>query len=420
MGCLWHPTNLEAGIDGYIELRDPITEEVTNCIVLVQSKATRVEFSADNATSLSYYCKPEDLDLWLSGNAPVILVHSRPKTNEAYWCSVKDRFPTPESRKSKTIHFNKVNDRFDLSARDAIAKLAVPKDSGLYLSALPRSETIESNLLHVSDFPETYFVAPTEFDDGRDLKRALRELAPHSGQAWLLKGKMLYSLYDLSKHPWSAVCDTGAIEEFQLEEWAFTDDLDERKSFVDMLRRALIDTLMTRQIGYDPSQRHFYFWSTKDLSERVVRFQARQNNSKRTVFKTYKSRKDPERASYCRHYAFESSFTRVGNRWYLQLNPTYRFTKTDGKTIHPFAASLLSGIRRQDRSLAVANIIVMWSSYLSQEDLFTRDSRLLGFGKLATFELPVGIDDKAWMSQEDDASRLVAADDEQGDVQDLL
>lgn len=40
MGFLWHPTGLEAGIDGYIEVRDHQSGAVTNCIVQVQSKAT--------------------------------------------------------------------------------------------------------------------------------------------------------------------------------------------------------------------------------------------------------------------------------------------------------------------------------------------------------------------------------------------
>jgi hypothetical protein len=41
MGFLWHPTgNIEAGIDGAIEIRDDATGDVLNNIVQVQSKAT--------------------------------------------------------------------------------------------------------------------------------------------------------------------------------------------------------------------------------------------------------------------------------------------------------------------------------------------------------------------------------------------
>ena len=80
MGCLWHPTKLEAGIDGIIEIRDPSTGEVTNSIIQVQSKATETQFASESVSDFSYTCSERDLDYWLHGNAPVILVCSRPAT----------------------------------------------------------------------------------------------------------------------------------------------------------------------------------------------------------------------------------------------------------------------------------------------------------------------------------------------------
>jgi hypothetical protein len=47
MGFVWHPTHLDAGIDGYIEIRDSVTGEVSNCIIQVQSKATAQPFEAE-------------------------------------------------------------------------------------------------------------------------------------------------------------------------------------------------------------------------------------------------------------------------------------------------------------------------------------------------------------------------------------
>lgn len=40
MGFVWLQRNLDAGIDGEIELRDPATGEVANRLILVQSKAS--------------------------------------------------------------------------------------------------------------------------------------------------------------------------------------------------------------------------------------------------------------------------------------------------------------------------------------------------------------------------------------------
>src|ERR1039458_2415978 len=73
MGYLWYPTGgLEAGIDGLIELRDPVTGAVRNSIVQVQSKATDSSFEGETDNGFFFVCDERDLDYWLNGNAPVI------------------------------------------------------------------------------------------------------------------------------------------------------------------------------------------------------------------------------------------------------------------------------------------------------------------------------------------------------------
>ena len=83
IGFLWHPTGLEAGIDGYIEIRDVQTGEVTNNIIQVQSKATDKDFDRETTDTFEYYCQQKDINYWLNGNAPVILVRSRPSRSAA-------------------------------------------------------------------------------------------------------------------------------------------------------------------------------------------------------------------------------------------------------------------------------------------------------------------------------------------------
>ena len=48
-----HPTGLEAGIDGYIEIRDQQSGEVNNCIVQVQSKVSEQPLSSDQSGTVS-------------------------------------------------------------------------------------------------------------------------------------------------------------------------------------------------------------------------------------------------------------------------------------------------------------------------------------------------------------------------------
>ena len=84
MGFLWHSTGgVEAGIDGFIEVRDSQTEEVTNCIIQVQSKATQINLKAETDTSFEFRCEEKDIDYWLQGNAPVILIVVKCRENQA-------------------------------------------------------------------------------------------------------------------------------------------------------------------------------------------------------------------------------------------------------------------------------------------------------------------------------------------------
>ena len=57
MGFTWHPTSqdLEAGIDGFSELRDPATGVVSGSFLHVQSRA-RNALEKDTAESFEYTC----------------------------------------------------------------------------------------------------------------------------------------------------------------------------------------------------------------------------------------------------------------------------------------------------------------------------------------------------------------------------
>jgi hypothetical protein len=162
IGYVWYPSGgVEAGIDGVIEVRDPVTGEVTNSIIQVQSNATTNPFTADTDTSFEFLFSAEDLDYWMQGNTPVILVVSRPQSDEAYWVSVKDYFRDPVLRTARKVYFDKKGDRFDESCGEALASLAVPRDAGPYFAPPPKRETIYSNLLKVSHFPKKLYVAQT-------------------------------------------------------------------------------------------------------------------------------------------------------------------------------------------------------------------------------------------------------------------
>src|SRR5262249_28968697 len=101
-----------------------------------------------------------------------------------------------------------------------------------------------------------------------------------------------------------------------------------------------------------------------------------------------------------RHLAFHGRFRRVGGDWFLELTPTYRFTR-DGDRLDRFHAERLSGIKRIEGNRAVLSAVLFWADYLSRRrGLFSQTSRVLGFGSLEQFSLPVGIEDAHWSARD--------------------
>ena len=408
MGFVWHPTNLDAGIDGYIEIRNQTTGEVTNCIIQVQSKATERPFEAETPSAFEFRCTSRDLDYWLSGNAPVILVRSRPKTNEVYWVSLKDYFREPATRKTGKVTFDKQRNRFDIDAKDALQKLAFPADSGLYMGTTPKRETIYSNLLTLEPFPKHYYVAETGFRTPGELFATLREETSIVRGEWILGAKMLTSFHDLREHPWSQVCDGGTVEEHDTDEWVLTEDPLRQREFVKLLNACLKEKLFPKGVKFSRDQGFYYIRSTKDLSDREYAYQSRENRTSRFLFKGYPKKLDHAQMSYYRHSAFEGRFIRYGSDWFLQITPNYHFTR-DGERPSFYAPALLSGIKLLENNQAVHGQVVMWASFLTERSLFDTTLPFVEFRSLLQFELEVGLEDDNWLKREatDDRKTLV-------------
>lgn len=258
MGCLWYATGgVEAGIDGFIEIRDPATGEVTNSIVQVQSKATSGRFQAETEAGFDYLCDERDIDYWLNGNAPVVLVVARPDTAEAYWASVKDRFRDLDAKKSRKLHFDKQRDRFDKDAWPELVRLAISRDSGIYLAPPPKNELVHSNLLGVSRYPSRIYQARTNYRSGRELGPALRERCDRPRGEWVLTDKSIFSFHDLTEEPWCAVCERGTVESFDSDDFAFSDDKENNWIFMRLLSECLKSMLWHIHVRFDFRMRQY-------------------------------------------------------------------------------------------------------------------------------------------------------------------
>jgi hypothetical protein len=412
MGSIWHPTGgLEAGTDGYIEFRDPATGEMLNLHLPVQSKATTTRFSSETATQAAYVCTPDDLEYWLKGNKPIVLVVSRPTTGEAYWVSVKDYFRDPALRRSRRIVFNKDRDRFDESSLPRLISVATSNAGGGYLAPRRKPERIISSLQRVTRLPQRLFHGYTDCANGKEVRRRLIEAGDATSQEWAYRGKQIISVHDLSVGAWKRVCDPGTVEDFGAEEWANSYDEDRRNDFVDLLRQCLRSRLQRMHVRFEPDEKYYHFTATHDLAPRIVTYRSLARDSERPVFKEYTKTVEGVVWTYYRHNGFYGRFRRYSDEWFLQIDPTYRFT-SDGRSEHPRASALLSGIRKLEKNPAVLGQVVMWAALLRDTD--TQDMfgdppyPYLGFEDLLTFESAVGIDDDEWLTSDDDPEALKA------------
>ena len=404
MGYVWRATSIfDVGIDGEIEIRDPMTGEMTNTIVKVQAKATTKPFQAETDNSFEYHCSPKDLDYWLQGNVPIILVVCRPDSNEAYWVSIRDYFSDLAAQKTRKVHFDKQRNRFDVSCAAALKKLVLSKDSGIYFAPLQEIETLYSNLLQVVSFAPKIYVANTNYRYAGAVWKKFNSMEVRIGTEWILTNKQIVSFHNLKDSPFNEICDLGTCESFNTQEWANGKDEDTQHQFVQLLNWCLREKTSLLGLRFDRNREYYYFPATKGLNTRRVRYQSHQNQVSREVFKQYRKKADPSQRAYCRHSAFEGQFLRLSDGWYLEITPTYHFT-SNGYTEDKFRTERLQGIKRLDRNPAVLGQLFMWADYLSKptQGLFSSEYPFLHFGQLATVDINTSLPDDVWYNSEEE------------------
>ncbi len=366
----------------------------------MQSKATGERWTREDDESFEFLCDERDIDYWMRGNAPVLLVCSRPSSDEVYWVAVKDQFADPKRRKSRVARFDKKRNRLDADGREQLVNLVMPSDAGVYLSPVPRAETLISNLLPIRRLPRDLWVAPTEFRVPRDLWGKLRELEDRPSGEWVLREKRILTVHDLDTYPWREICDVGGAERFDAEEWFESDDPNRVNDCINLLRRCLRELLTDLRIGFDGKSRVHYFWARKDRKPRKVPFRNRRQMSERTVVKPY-AKKDGT-VGYHRHAGFSAEFRRFDDKWYLEVNPTYHFTR-DGREPYAWYEERLKGIKRLEKNEQVESQLRLIAWLLTAEDrdreqLFHCEPYpFLAFEVPLEFELPVGVPDEAWL-----------------------
>jgi len=404
MGCAWHPTGpLEAGIDGFIELRDPATSQALNLWIPVQVKS-RSDLINESKDGFDFLCDARDIDYWLSGNAKVMLVICHPSTNEAYWVIVDDYLNTPEKRSTRRIHFDKHVNNFDEHSLHQLVNKATSLDAGIYLAPSPKPERLYSNLLKVEYISPAIFVADTQFRSPKEVWDKLNSIGGKYGPEWVLKNHRLWSFWDLREFPWSDLVDMGTVDELGTFEWAESDPPDTTRDLVQILNSTLKASL-DKRLRYDKGFEYFYYPLPPESKGHVSRRYTRGGRlSALTVVETYTSRNDPSHTLYSRHMAFWSRFRHLDGKWYLEINPTYHFSWNGRPDL--FYEEHLRRIKQIERQPRVFAEIHMWADFLREPpNLLQQRSEFLRFGSLLAMDVPVSIDDQAWLPKEDLSER---------------
>ena len=392
LGHIWHDRRVDHGVDGEIELVDPLSRSVSNVHVLVQSKATTGRLSGETEGSFHFRLAAADVAYWRGGSNRVIVVCSRPKTGEIWWAPVERAEPPPPGGKSWRLDFDKHHDRLDADSIGRLLSWATGDLPGLEVSGRQRrAETLESNLLRIDDLPQEIFFAPTWKPNARELGPALRDRG-YFRSDWILRGGVIYSFNRPDESGLKDFLD-GGFETIDTVEWAQSKDIDTLSMFSDLLRQALLQQ-EHHKLRYHSGKRLFVFRSPRDDRD-AVRLKVAPNKPGRSVFQRYYKDDESTEPKDCRHYAAAVRFVQTDVGWAAEINPTYHFT-FDGYRDLPWGQDRVKGMKKLEKNPAVRGLVQFWADYLARPIELGEHDRLLLFGKLVTFGVEVGINDKDW------------------------
>ncbi|WP_241024814.1 DUF4365 domain-containing protein [Paraburkholderia sp. Ac-20340] len=393
MGFVWRPTAvLDSGVDGEIEIRDPTTGHMSGVIIKAQSKALSA-LRNETDEGFDYWPDPRDVEYWLSHNVPVILIVSRPRTNDVYWLPVREQVAAAAGKKA--FHFVKEQDRLDENARGRLMSLGQAGTVGAVLAPEPRVEALLSNLIPVTVLPDRLYLASTQHRKPADVVALLRE--NRLSLEFVLKNERILAVRDLSDQAYESICDRGTVEDFACREWAQSNDLDKRRDFVRLLNGCLRELLRTlpESIRYDKETSCYCFPPSANREAYEYTYRSAKNGATREVFKRLINKTEGHVMGY-RHSAMKAQFLFLEGAWYLEVTPTYFFTK-DGFEQSRLHGDWLKRLKEFENNQAVRGQLLMWADLLrTKESLFAQPYPYLGFGEPREFSMLVGIDDGAW------------------------
>ena len=412
LGHIWHDRRIDHGVDGAIELVDPLRRSASNVHLMVQSKATAERFPAETTTSFHLLLGAIDVTYWRGGSNRVIVVCSKPRDGDIWWAPADRATPPPPGRKSWRLEFDKERDRLDASTIDYLRTWATDDRPGQEVSGRQRRpEILETNLLRITELPREIFFGPTWNPNIRQLSQALRRQGYFRAD-WTLRGGQIYSFARPGQDGLRDFLD-GGFEAIDTIEWAQSKDSDTISMFTDLLRQALLEQ-EHRNLRYHAKKRLFVFRSPHDDCD-ALKVKVAPNKPGRTVFQRYFKDDEGTEPKDCRHYAAAVRFVDTDVGWAAEINPTYHFT-FDGRRDLPWGEDRVKGMKKIEKNPAVRGLTKYWAEYLGRPLQLGEVRRPIQFGDLMQLQVEVGINDKDWRPPSGDEEGNAHADLEQQEL----
>lgn len=402
MGHIWREKSIsDVGIDGEIELVNHANNRATGRLLMVQVKSRSTLEERSDGT-IRFTCTQEDLDYWLSGTAPVVLVLVSTDARQAWFKHIGAWFgDDPTRRRSRTVVFDREGDRFTSNASQRLMDWALPAASGLYLRPPPHAEILVSNLLRIDHMAPTIHVVQSSAVDWPAINARMRRAGHRTIDDVVWRGGELFSFRQFDTPPLDALAD-GTPERITTAELVESKSEDDQRLLVRLLNNTLRE-VNRDQLSFHRRHRYLYFPASKSLAPYVVKTNKRGPG--RTVFERYRDQATDTRVLYYRHYALQYQFLLLEEGWHLALNPTYHYT-IDGDRPSRYSSEYLKVIKRLEGHDAVRNLVKFWAGYLrTRNDLFARPDQRLRFGRLAEFNVDHGIDDTHWKPRDNRTDR---------------
>lgn len=413
MGFAFHGLNrLETGVDGIMELRDPLTHAMLAKWVGVQVKTTvEGNYTGEDTSSFEKLVEPTDLAYWRQSSIPVIIVLVRLSDNSMFWKAV-DAGRLDEPRR---LDFDKVRDVFDTKAADAIAALTIEKNKfGTYVPPMLTGEPAHLNLVRLL-LPEDIYVAESPFKSGR---QAVKEMLLHDGPIhfdWVIRDRTFWSFRDPRGTVVEELVDIDTVEAVESEAVTLLDDVDSQNAVIELLRRS-VEAQLSDDCFFDKETRALCFRAPGPGKNREYVYRSLQNvTSADVVTLIAKDGRD----DIMRHHAFVPRYQRIGDNWYVSVTPTFVFT-SDGYRTHAASSIMLTGKKKLEKAGAIRGQFIMWRhllmasanapapTLLDDPGEGFDDRQRIGFEALEPLSLPVSVPEDVWREEDPEEAERVA------------